>query len=223
MKNNTEKVFLGNDMPAQRRGFSLIEVLVVTAIIMILVSILMPIIRSVRLSAHKTVCISNLKQLGMAMEMYSHDYRGFFPKEEDRAPYGNGYFWSHWAKKLEPYIDKIGKTQGYITNKIMKCPSNNDTYKNSWSYNSYAYNEALSIDNRTPRFLPYSQRPKIVVIVDGYAYFSIWSSTRVSYRHDTFRIDNFGITRRHGSTNGLFGDLSVLNLKDVPNEMRKWY
>lgn len=58
-----------------RRGFSLIELLVVVAVIAMLVSILLPALRGARESARTTQCLSNLKQLSLAYTLYAHDFR----------------------------------------------------------------------------------------------------------------------------------------------------
>ena len=60
--------------PAPRRGFTLIELLVVIAIIAILAAILFPVFQKVRENARKTACLSNEKQIGLAMVQYSQDY-----------------------------------------------------------------------------------------------------------------------------------------------------
>jgi prepilin-type N-terminal cleavage/methylation domain-containing protein len=61
------------------RAFTLIELLVVIAIIAILAAILFPVFARAREAARKTACISNLKQLGTAAQMYQTDYDGAFP------------------------------------------------------------------------------------------------------------------------------------------------
>src|SRR5436190_17434902 len=58
----------------RREGFTLIELLVVIAIIAILAAILFPVFARAREAARKTSCISNLKQLGLAANMYKQDY-----------------------------------------------------------------------------------------------------------------------------------------------------
>jgi prepilin-type N-terminal cleavage/methylation domain-containing protein len=55
----------------QRRGFTLIELLVVIAIIAILAAILFPVFAQAREKARQTSCVSNLKQIGTALQMYT--------------------------------------------------------------------------------------------------------------------------------------------------------
>lgn len=62
-------------------GFTLIELLVVIAIISLLAAILFPVFARAKAQAQKTVCISNLRQIGMALHMYSQDYDEQFPVE----------------------------------------------------------------------------------------------------------------------------------------------
>lgn len=57
-----------------RKGFTLIELLVVIAIIAIIAAILFPVFASAREKARQTVCISDLKQIGVALAMYRVDY-----------------------------------------------------------------------------------------------------------------------------------------------------
>ncbi len=61
-------------MPQQRKGFTLIELLVVIAIISILAAILFPVFQKVRENARAAACLSNQKQIGVAIQMYVQDY-----------------------------------------------------------------------------------------------------------------------------------------------------
>src|SRR5438128_3741872 len=63
----------------RQRGFTLIELLVVIAIIAILAAILFPVFAQAREKARTTTCISNLRQIGLANNMYVQDYDEHFP------------------------------------------------------------------------------------------------------------------------------------------------
>ncbi|MBS1369913.1 MAG: prepilin-type N-terminal cleavage/methylation domain-containing protein [Lentisphaeria bacterium] len=62
----------------QKKYFTLIELLIVIAIIAILASMLLPALNRARQSAEKTNCLSNLKQLAAAAHFYANDYNGRF-------------------------------------------------------------------------------------------------------------------------------------------------
>ncbi|MBI5831549.1 MAG: DUF1559 domain-containing protein [Armatimonadetes bacterium] len=99
----------------RRRGFTLIEMLVVIAIIAILAAILFPVFAKAREKARQSSCSSNLKQIGLAMIQYRQDY------DETTPWYVNGASWNTWAagtaywgRFYEPYA----KSQ-----QIFRCPS----------------------------------------------------------------------------------------------------
>ena len=73
----------------KRRGFSLIELLVVISIIGLLAGMLLPALKQARESARTALCASNLRQLGLATQMYVDDYGRYF-----------NYFTSQGANRL---------------------------------------------------------------------------------------------------------------------------
>ena len=62
-----------------QRGFTLIELLVVIAIVSLLTGILLPVLSKVRQQARLTLCMGNLRQVGLAIQLYADDYDGLVP------------------------------------------------------------------------------------------------------------------------------------------------
>ncbi len=89
-----------------RRGFTLIELLVVIAIIAILAAILFPVFARAREKARQSSCLSNIKQIGLAVMSYCQDY-------DEMYPYYNQYG-AYWPGRLVPYIKNT---------QIFACPS----------------------------------------------------------------------------------------------------
>jgi prepilin-type N-terminal cleavage/methylation domain-containing protein len=116
----------------QASGFTLIELLVVIAIIAILAAILFPVFAQAREKARTISCLSNSKQIGLAIQMYAQDY------DETIIPWfvATGKTRDEWRHDLVSWVDNL---QPYIKNGIgadpaagftdvppvgmMKCPS----------------------------------------------------------------------------------------------------
>ena len=69
-----------------KRAFSLIEILVVTAIIALLAALLFPVFAQAKKNAYTTTCISNLRQYGLSIQLYQNDF-------EDKLPVGTILKW----------------------------------------------------------------------------------------------------------------------------------
>jgi prepilin-type N-terminal cleavage/methylation domain-containing protein/prepilin-type processing-associated H-X9-DG protein len=77
-----------------REGFTLIELIVVIAIIAILAALLFPVFAQAREKARRTACLSNLKQIGMALHLYTQDYDDHLP---DCCSWSRAAVWLGWA------------------------------------------------------------------------------------------------------------------------------
>jgi prepilin-type N-terminal cleavage/methylation domain-containing protein/prepilin-type processing-associated H-X9-DG protein len=66
-------------MPLIRRGFTLVELLVVVAILGMLAALLLPVLAQARESARRAGCTSNLRQIGIALQAYADDHDGGYP------------------------------------------------------------------------------------------------------------------------------------------------
>jgi len=103
-------------------GFTLIELLVVIAIIAILASILFPVFAQAREKARQTACLSNVKQISLAMMQYAQDHDETFPPGRYYG-FAAGDSWS-WDHYIAPYAQKSGAvTYGQGQNPYLECPS----------------------------------------------------------------------------------------------------
>ncbi len=171
-----------------RKGFTLIELLVVIAIIAILAAILFPVFAKAREKARQTSCLSNMKQIGLASQMYAQDYDERLPGScGPRISWGPQYAGLQCGhEQIFPYINNV---------QIFQCPSasypldgNLDLDFTYWPEgmphpfeNSYAVNVAF-------RGLPMAQiqRPAEIIHwaelgIDIIAGYPEWWANRVGY------------------------------------------
>ena len=106
---------------SNKRAFTLIELLVVIAIIAILAAILFPVFAQAREKARQTSCLSNTRQIGLAMMMYSQDYDEMsVTSEHNVTTFADLY---PWYQPLSSYVK---------SRDVLKCPSVGNQVPTSW-------------------------------------------------------------------------------------------
>ncbi len=108
---------------SQRKAFSLIELMVVIAILSILASMLLPALKTAKRTAHAINCSNQMKQIGLGLAMYEGDYNGFLPAAMDDSIPVNA-MWPSWQMQVAESIRY--KIPGIVTYSSWGSP-------NEWS------------------------------------------------------------------------------------------
>jgi len=182
----------------RRKGFTLIELLVVIAIIAILAAILFPVFARAREKARQASCQSNLKQIGLAMNMYATDHDGILPKFDD-PPENHGL-----PAVLDPRRPDLGNwlnawydlVMPYTKNQnLVECPSDPVTantpktvmwgwcywssYGMNWRHQGWNGDQPMAIDR-------YTYPAETIIVADGLWSWWFWPScwTLSAQRHN---------------------------------------
>jgi prepilin-type N-terminal cleavage/methylation domain-containing protein len=122
------------------RGFTLVELLVVIGIIALLISILLPSLSNARRAANGVKCLSNLRQIGVAVQMYAADYKGAIPVV--RSDQGSPLKSVWWMDMLAPYATRLSSATYTGT---ANQASDNQEFQNSVMFGCTEYDPRTDV------------------------------------------------------------------------------
>lgn len=115
----------------QRRGFSVIELIVVMAVIAVLLALLLPAVQQVREAARKADCQSHLRQISLAVHQYYEINRGYFflhhPYDADvnsLSHAADSFAEIYWADKIMPFVGSAAESGESVANRGVNVASN---------------------------------------------------------------------------------------------------
>jgi prepilin-type N-terminal cleavage/methylation domain-containing protein/prepilin-type processing-associated H-X9-DG protein len=204
------------EVSGRRAGFTLVELLVVIAVIALLAAILFPVFARARENARRSSCQSNLRQIGLGILQYAQDYDELVPARQHAS---GSVSPRSWRGMLQPYIKSAD---------VFRCPSNRanaanaaDGIRRSYNCNGLSSTANLcgtapmpEIPTGTPVHLARIQNTaQLILVVEGREGFpemridnNMYGSTTSYGRGDFF-------AGHLGTANFLFADGHVKSLK----------
>ena len=199
------------------KGFTLIELLVVISIIALLLSIVAPSLQRARKLGQRVACLSNLRQIGLAVRLYAEDFDGYaaigYPTSGSQS----------WFIELNNYVPyKYRRTASDIrtgTPSIWQCPGNRGKYFRTDVYGKYGMDTAWGVEYIKNEYLVRSNGCKHVKL-------DMYQKARIFFAGDSIGWDtmidvpggetmfgDLGWVVHDNSCNFLWGDLSVKTMR----------
>lgn len=114
------------------RGFTLIELLVVIAVVSVLAALAIPAIAGAQERSQSVTCSGRMRELGMAILLYTQDNQGRFPRSSHSAAANRE---PGWAASIAPYLGaRPAEANAAWVNRKFRCPSNPNETPGAYSY-----------------------------------------------------------------------------------------
>jgi prepilin-type N-terminal cleavage/methylation domain-containing protein/prepilin-type processing-associated H-X9-DG protein len=198
----------------QKRGFTLMELLVVMSIISILVALIIPALTSARQTAAVSSCVSNLRQIYLGLSMHADDNSERYPEAQDTGTWGvTNAGWVGWMEQINPYIKDP---------KIYRCPRQPQDIENNFSYFLGSRDVFVTTGTFGPIFRSNIQLPEQYILAGDCTYNFVSTDTdKDNYVFDCLFTNIQSMSKYHlGKANVLFGDGHVKAYKEfIPGEM----
>lgn len=209
-----------------RSAFTLVDLLMVAVIVAVLSAMLLPAVRLVRETARGVQCQSSLRQIGMGMQTYINDQRGYYPTARQDGVVGAYGSYMHWFEHLQDCLDSGDQDgngrvdrrdlQGQARNVLKDCPSRRPSTQ-IFQY-GYGMNGCLRMPERYHRsywnvstgyYVDYrvistTHQSTRALVGDG----SDWHITVDNRKYPTAWVPD----RHRGASNYLFCDLHIQRL-----------
>ena len=229
----------------KHKAFTLIELLIVIAIIAILAAILFPVFARARENARRSSCLSNLRQIGLGIMQYVQDYDETYPAAS-RYTWGvygetNSGVTTIWRNDITPYVKN---DQVFVCPSVSHLPNTGSSTK--YGVNSSVMKPYNARNNSTGELYPYVKIASIVSVSSTYLlmdsgghqiYPSLCWTSGATYNYipgmgavgatqgtiTADYVDDFKTGRHFGGLNVVFADGHVkwLSAAIVSNEARK--
>ena len=207
-----------------RQGFTLVEILVVVTIVGILAALCVPAFFHVLMNAKCAKCISNQRQIGLALLLYANDHDGQLPPTSHST--GSMFIQYSWIYQLADYLGKMDE--------VRVCPADEPDRQRTVinrKATSYVLNDIVfDPDEYGPQYnslqnLPYPARTALLFILSADLNISptwdhahcadwySWGALTAGIEVDRHRVGARAADRCKGSTNILYADGHVENIK----------